>query len=418
MSRILRRPMFRGGQVIDSRGTGITSGLMDGGRVGYRNGKFVTGAELMSAAGAFPELNMFKNIKLNPKSKFPIGQGNVINIGGQDLDVDRIASFMATPGMQDLAFADNYNLSASLGGDENKDENIRIASKDVENLKIGKKDNEIDYDQSFDIDSIKSEDAYKPPKKGSTADIKQKELSGEIDSTPSKESLAIAGITDEPDEQPKIEDPDQDIKEMADRYFELMGGGKAFSRDVGDMLLRFAGAEGETVGDKFKAYLRDEAKAGPSRTEKIKDAAAKTAINYQTQKEFLEKKIASSESIAEKNIAAQALRDLNKTYAPGITQKKIEYLKSLDPNSKEYKLALGDLGLATSFDAQINSDQMSGQPVTIETADTYASIYYPNYKGKLTENSKSGMFLDVANKRLIIVDDTGNFEVFKTLQIQ
>ena len=36
MSRILRRPMFRGGKVIDSRGTGITSGLMDGGRVGYK----------------------------------------------------------------------------------------------------------------------------------------------------------------------------------------------------------------------------------------------------------------------------------------------------------------------------------------------------------------------------------------------
>ena len=29
MSKILRRPMFRGGQVIDSRGTGITSGLFD-----------------------------------------------------------------------------------------------------------------------------------------------------------------------------------------------------------------------------------------------------------------------------------------------------------------------------------------------------------------------------------------------------
>ena len=36
MSRILRRPMFRGGRV-DSRGTGITSGLSyaKGGRVGY-----------------------------------------------------------------------------------------------------------------------------------------------------------------------------------------------------------------------------------------------------------------------------------------------------------------------------------------------------------------------------------------------
>ena len=37
MSRILRRPMFRGGRV-DSRGTGITSGLgyEKGGRVGLR----------------------------------------------------------------------------------------------------------------------------------------------------------------------------------------------------------------------------------------------------------------------------------------------------------------------------------------------------------------------------------------------
>ena len=45
MSRILRRPMFRGGRV-DSRGTGITSGLMDdtgyadGGRVGFQGGGF------------------------------------------------------------------------------------------------------------------------------------------------------------------------------------------------------------------------------------------------------------------------------------------------------------------------------------------------------------------------------------------
>ena len=33
MSRILRRPMFRGGPV-DSRGSGITSGLADGGQIG------------------------------------------------------------------------------------------------------------------------------------------------------------------------------------------------------------------------------------------------------------------------------------------------------------------------------------------------------------------------------------------------
>ena len=412
MSRILRRPMFRGGQVIDSRGTGITSGLMDGGRVGYQNAGFVTGGQLMAAAQTFPELNMFKNIKLNPKSNFKVGAGNTIN----GFDVDKVASFIGGEG--DLAFASTEGFSYPIGTDTTKlgetteKDDTLIASKDTDKLKIGKT-NEVDIMDDTTMTGTETE-KFKSP----TMTIKEKEFSGEIDSTPSKEALAIAGITDEKDEEPVVEDPDKDIKEMADRYFELMGGGKAFSRDVGDMLLRFAGAEGETVGDKFKEYLKAESKAGPSRTEKIKDAAAKTAINYQTQKEFLEKKIASSESIAEKNIAAQALRDLNKTYAPGITQKKIEYLKSLNPNSKEYKLALGDLGLATSFDAQINSDQMSGQPVTIETADTYASIYYPNYKGRLTKDSKSGMFLDVANKRLVIVDDTGEFEVFKTLQIQ
>ena len=49
MSRILRRPMFRGGRV-DSRGTGITSGLSynKGGRVGFKDRGFVGGADLMS----------------------------------------------------------------------------------------------------------------------------------------------------------------------------------------------------------------------------------------------------------------------------------------------------------------------------------------------------------------------------------
>ena len=412
MSRILRRPMFRGGQVIDSRGTGITSGLMDGGRVGYKSAGFVTGGQLMAAAQTFPELNMFKNIKLNPKSNFKVGAGNTIN----GFDVDKVASFIGGEG--DLAFASTEGFSYPVGTDTTKlgetteKADTLIASKDTDKLKIGKT-NEVDIMDDTTMTGTETE-KFKSP----TMTIKEKEFSGEIDSTPSKEALAIAGITDEKDEEPVVEDPDKDIKEMADRYFELMGGGKAFSRDVGDMLLRFAGAEGETVGDKFKEYLKAESKAGPSRTEKIKDAAAKTAINYQTQKEFLEKKIASSESIAEKNIAAQALRDLNKTFAPSITEKDLKLLKSLKPGTKDYNLALSRFGLETSFDAQINDDQMSGKPVTIETADTYASIYYPNYKGRLTKDSKSGMFLDVANKRLVIVDDTGEFEVFKTLQIQ
>ena len=61
MSRILRRPLFRGGPV-SSYGTGIASGLADGGRVGYYNGgKTITGADLLGLVQTYPELNMYKD---------------------------------------------------------------------------------------------------------------------------------------------------------------------------------------------------------------------------------------------------------------------------------------------------------------------------------------------------------------------
>ena len=103
MSRILRRPMFRGGQVIDSRGTGITSGLyaaggavetpkrgiVDGpGSYSYRN--MTLGKELlnldsgMGQGGQFDILNMkdylgtSRNI-LDQRKEVPVGsEGDVI----------------------------------------------------------------------------------------------------------------------------------------------------------------------------------------------------------------------------------------------------------------------------------------------------------------------------------------------------
>ncbi len=51
MSRILRRPMFRGGRV-DSRGTGITSGLsyQKGGRVGLKSGTQLSAKQMKIAS--------------------------------------------------------------------------------------------------------------------------------------------------------------------------------------------------------------------------------------------------------------------------------------------------------------------------------------------------------------------------------
>ena len=61
MSRILRRPMFRGGPV-DSRGTGITAnlGYNNGGRVGYKERGFVV--QPPSASGLFSIQDILKQV--------------------------------------------------------------------------------------------------------------------------------------------------------------------------------------------------------------------------------------------------------------------------------------------------------------------------------------------------------------------
>ena len=71
MSRILRRPMFRGGPV-DSRGTGITSGLddgyMDGGRVEFQRGGFSTipGIDDLSQIGIYNPFTGFSAQTITP----------------------------------------------------------------------------------------------------------------------------------------------------------------------------------------------------------------------------------------------------------------------------------------------------------------------------------------------------------------
>ena len=71
MSRILRRTMFRGGPV-DSRGTGITSGLddgyMDGGRVEFQRGGFSTipGIDDLSQIGIYNPFTGFSAQNITP----------------------------------------------------------------------------------------------------------------------------------------------------------------------------------------------------------------------------------------------------------------------------------------------------------------------------------------------------------------
>ena len=143
MSKILRRPMFRGGPV-DSRGTGITSGLMDGGRVGYNmgGGQFKTGSQIVEAqnkkpffdflnnfnfsAGmpfAYKKTEPFKNIELTDTSveKEETPAGDVLSKMTDYLDIDTSSPFEGYENFEDLPKS-TQNISSKTDFDRYKKE--------------------------------------------------------------------------------------------------------------------------------------------------------------------------------------------------------------------------------------------------------------------------------------------------------
>ena len=113
--------------------------------------------------------------------------------------------------------------------------------------------------------------------------------------------------------QPKELTMKEQVAKDKELFAELLGEGEARGKDVSDMLLRFAGSGGNTVGEKFQQYIGAEAMAGPSRTEKINQAAASLAINDyiagKRSKENMEMMIKKTENQVDYTIQKQKERD-------------------------------------------------------------------------------------------------------------
>ena len=146
MSKILRRPMFRGGPV-DSRGTGITSGLMDGGRVGLKVSfpgtvgqaqEFLTGGDIMdlsktkfSAGMPFPyQTTPLENIKLTDTSveKEETPSGDVLSKMTDYLDIDESSPFEGVDNFEDLPKS-VQNISSKTDFDRYKKEQSDVQDK-------------------------------------------------------------------------------------------------------------------------------------------------------------------------------------------------------------------------------------------------------------------------------------------------
>jgi hypothetical protein len=307
MSRILRRPMFRGGRV-DGRGTGITSGLgyEKGGRVGYEPGGAVTGGDIMARLS-----NFFNSPALNPDgtpvtlprrnivddAAFLIGPGKFAKAGGAGLNL--IKSFSKAnkfpPGypQRGLKQTGGYNLETLmrdnkfLSNQYLKDAISPIISGGKEILKpIGTAAKE--YTLPFGIGALLTGAAGKMGYDAFTDDDKEDPDLEKIkkDEFEQQQREALEKILDDQlsNKKEKVKDSiggKDAIKESTKEYAEILGKDKARGKDVTDMLLSFAGKALKpeaTVKGAFGEFFEEEAKR-TGRGEKIDQAAATLAIN-------------------------------------------------------------------------------------------------------------------------------------------
>jgi hypothetical protein len=257
MSKILRRPMFRGGPV-DSRGTGITSGLgyEAGGRVGYEKGDLVLGGDLYTKDDYSSFINNYRdNLNKNSalyKSIFTTDDdGNVV--------------------VDDSSKYSYENMFGKSQGD--------TAKEDVESV-FTNVDPLLDSTSTFFPAAGGTEALGTAMKEDILKDLK---ASKQFESTEPRGGGADAAQYGVKPEDPEQNEPSnteisaQDlIKENAELFKELLGEGqkekvkKARIGDASDYLLKFfegSQKEGATVGS-AAADVAGFATAKDSRTEK------------------------------------------------------------------------------------------------------------------------------------------------------
>ena len=256
MSRILRRPMFRGGQVIDSRGTGITSGLyaaggavetpkrgmVDGpGSYSYRNLDFTTGGQLLNLNNAIGQGQQFDILNM----KDTIGTNRNILDQRKDVKVGSEGDVIQKT-VEDIFIEDKAKKDA----DEAKAKEMGV---DVETMKAIEKENLSDQ-------SIKDQQKEKM-----IMDV-NKNINNNTN-LPSNVEISAQDL----------------IKENAELFRELLNEGQkdkiksARISDASDYLLKFfegTQKEGATVGS-AAADVAGFATSRDSKTEKAKAAADK-----------------------------------------------------------------------------------------------------------------------------------------------
>ena len=311
MSKILRRPMFRGGGTVSSYGNGIAAPLVPG----YKMGGNVSGGIVDLPGGyALTGNERLANLvlqkqNLNSIPTLPSAQLNNQNmmLGSEILAKARGAmtsnpAYTGIPGVveEDKTTTTNEVFDDEIRFPEDEDLLTTTKSKIVEDSETGDKKTIQVYD-TIDGLSLEAQAALNKISASEYAVLKKAEEEAaaraavggrnleedaeimqanydEREKIKAMNAMNEAKQSLEGGEKTEISAKDA-IAENQELFKELLGSKKARGQDISDMLLRFSGSQGNTVGEKFQNYTRAESAAGPGRGEKINQTAAALAIN-------------------------------------------------------------------------------------------------------------------------------------------
>jgi hypothetical protein len=255
--------MFRGGMPIDSRGTGITSGLMDGGRVGYSTGDLVLGRDLYSPKD-------FSKFMTNYKDQIPPAlKQQVYNKDGtikEDFTYENIFEQEDKEGKPQSIFDSDIFKFSDVGIEGSKSK--RITSP-------GKKD--------F-ANALKTDVLGKMEESGAYSYDNMPRGGGADAATLGEKTDSGTGDPNNNDPTNTEISPEDLIRENAELFKELLGEAskedikKARIGDASDYLLKFfegTQKEGATLGS-AAADVAGFATSRDSRTDKAREAKKKT----------------------------------------------------------------------------------------------------------------------------------------------
>ena len=375
MSRILRRPMFRGGPV-SSYGTGIASGLgyKKGGRVGYNVAGLVspdmasemaninTGGQRTGASFLKRAVNKLKGIpyvgRLLPKystmaaagtASFPYlaAAAPVAAVGGlaymnrpKTVEALQYMKQMNETGVFDETDPDGFQQYSEVF-DELNDVTKYTPLKESE---VGLFSNQKEIAEDIEDRDM---DEFEAMTKGDlTATVRPGETAVEAVFREGEEKARTRDAIENPPE-PTIEDVKSQLEKDKELFKELLGADKARGRDIGDML---ASASASFLGtgqvkEGFAEFMANQARSGPSRTEKLNQTAAGLAINDyiagRKSKRDLETILAKTKFGVDYSIGAQAAaKDLTRKSWVKALGSRAEDLKSSEGKNEVIKSTL------------------------------------------------------------------------------